>query len=82
MLTQHATVKSISDAPTLSPHKQQPASRTPHPQSTTSNATRTQPHTATAETRHRSGGMAAMPTTPEYTQLSFAQRLTEHARTA
>lgn len=50
MLTQHATVKSITDAPTLSPHKQQPASRTPHPESTTSNATRTQPHTATAET--------------------------------
>ncbi|MFJ2581762.1 DUF6444 domain-containing protein [Kitasatospora aureofaciens] len=30
----------------------------------------------------RSGRMAAMPTTPEYTQLSLAQRLTEHARTA
>ncbi|WP_435861136.1 tyrosine-type recombinase/integrase [Streptomyces nigrescens] len=52
MLTQHAAVKSITDAPTLSPHKQQPASRTPHRESTTSNTTRTQPHTATAETRH------------------------------
>lgn len=68
MLTQHATVKSITDAPTLSPHKQQPASRTPHRESTTSNATRTQPHTATAETSRtlawhiarRPGGLVAL----------------------
>jgi hypothetical protein len=68
MLTQHATAKSITDAPTFSLHKQQPASRTPHPESTTSNATRTQPHTATAETRHtlawptahRPGGLIAL----------------------
>ena len=59
MLTQHAAVKSITDAPTLSPHKQQPASRTPHPESTTSNATRTQPHTATAETSHTMSIIAA-----------------------
>lgn len=52
MLTQHWTVKSITDIPTLSPHKQQPASQTPHPDSSTSNATQTQLHTVTAETSH------------------------------
>jgi hypothetical protein len=52
MLTQHWTVKSITDIPTLSPHKQQPASQTPHPDSSTSNATQTQLHTVAAETRH------------------------------
>jgi integrase len=55
MLTQHWTVKSITDIPTLSPHKQQPASQTPHPDSSTSNATQTQLHTVTAETRHTFG---------------------------
>ena len=52
MLTQHWTVKSITDIPTLSPHKQQPASQTPHPDSSTSNATQTQLHTVAAETSH------------------------------
>jgi hypothetical protein len=54
LLTQHAAVKPIADAPALSPRKQQPASRTPHRESTTSDTTRTRPHTATAEKSHSS----------------------------
>ena len=51
MLTDPA-VTSITIGFALSPHERRSASRTPHRESATSNATRTRPHTATAETSH------------------------------
>jgi len=51
MLTQHRSVTSVTATPFLSLHHRQPASRTRHPESSRSNATRTRPHTVTAETR-------------------------------
>jgi len=51
MLTDPA-VTSITIGFALSPHERQSASRTPRRESATSNATRTRPHTATAETSH------------------------------
>lgn len=51
MLTDPA-VTSITIGFALSPHERRSASRTPRRESATSNATRTRPHTATAETRH------------------------------
>ena len=51
MLT-YPTVTSITDDPPLSPHKLQSVSRTPRRELATSNATRTRPHTAFADTRH------------------------------
>ncbi|WP_027332152.1 tyrosine-type recombinase/integrase [Mycolicibacterium tusciae] len=51
MLTPSA-VTSITNDLGLSPHDRQSASRTTRRESATSNATRTQPHTTTAETRH------------------------------
>jgi site-specific recombinase XerD len=51
MLTDPA-VTSITIGFALSPHERQSASQTPRRESATSNATRTRPHTATAETRH------------------------------
>ena len=51
MLT-NLTVTSITVDLALSPHTQRSELRTPHRESATSNATRTRPHTATAETRH------------------------------
>ncbi|WP_239591413.1 tyrosine-type recombinase/integrase [Mycolicibacterium tusciae] len=50
MLTPSA-VTSITNDLGLSPHDRQSASRTTRRESATSNATRTQPHTTTAETR-------------------------------
>jgi len=50
MLTDPA-VTSITIGFALSPHERRSASRTPRRESATSNATRTRPHTATAETR-------------------------------
>ena len=50
MLTQHRSVTSVTATPFLSLHHRQPASRTRHPESSRSNATRTRPHTVTAET--------------------------------
>ena len=49
MLTDPA-VTSITIGFALSPHDRRSASRTPRRESATSNATRTRPHTATAET--------------------------------
>ena len=46
------TVTSITVDPPLSPHELQSVSRTPHRELPTSNATRTRPHTAFADTRH------------------------------
>ncbi len=51
MLT-YPTVTSITVDPPLSPHKLQSVSRTPRRELPTSNATRTPPHTAFADTRH------------------------------
>ncbi|MEU2006274.1 tyrosine-type recombinase/integrase [Rhodococcus sp. NPDC019627] len=51
MLT-HRAVTSVTDTQVLSLHRRSPASRTPRWESSTSNATRTRPHTATADTRH------------------------------
>lgn len=51
MLTDPA-VTSVTIGFALSPHERRSASRTPRRESATSNATRTRPHTATAETRH------------------------------
>ena len=50
MLT-YPTVTSITVDPPLSPHKLQSLSRTPRRELPTSNATRTPPHTAFADTR-------------------------------
>ena len=50
MLT-YPTVTSITVDPPLSPHKLQSVSRTPRRELPTSNATRTPPHTAFADTR-------------------------------
>lgn len=52
MLISNAGVMSITVTGVLSPHRRQPASRTPRRESPTSNATRTRPHTVSAETRH------------------------------
>src|SRR6185436_9195091 len=46
------TVTSITVDPPLSPHELQSVSRTPHRELPTSNATRTRPHTAFADTSH------------------------------
>ena len=51
MLT-YPTVTSITVDPPLSPHKLQSVSRTPRRELPTSNATRTPPHTAFADTSH------------------------------
>ncbi|MFI6368821.1 tyrosine-type recombinase/integrase [Nocardia sp. NPDC050630] len=51
MLTNLAVMSVTTDF-ALSPHDPRSASRTPHRESATSNATRTRPHTATADTRH------------------------------
>lgn len=51
MLTDPA-VTSITIGFALSPHGRRSASRTPHRESATSNATQTRPHTVTAETSH------------------------------
>ena len=50
MLTHHRTVTSVTGTLILSPHHRLPASRTPHRETSSSNTTRTQPHTVTAET--------------------------------
>jgi site-specific recombinase XerC len=46
------TVTSITADPPLSPHELQSVSRNPGRELPTSNATRTRPHTAFADTRH------------------------------
>ncbi|WP_244163825.1 tyrosine-type recombinase/integrase [Rhodococcus koreensis] len=43
---------SVTNTQVLSLHTRPPASRTPRRESSTSNATRTRPHTASADTRH------------------------------
>jgi site-specific recombinase XerD len=45
-------VTSVTEVPALSLHNRLPASRTSRRETSSSNATRTQPHTVTAETRH------------------------------
>lgn len=52
MLTRHRRVTSVTEVPALSLHNRLPASRTSRRETSSSNATRTQPHTVTAETRH------------------------------
>jgi hypothetical protein len=52
MLTPRKVVTSVTGVPALSPHDLQSASRTSHREGSSSNATRIQPHTVTAETRH------------------------------
>ncbi|WP_083395468.1 tyrosine-type recombinase/integrase [Rhodococcus koreensis] len=52
MLTQNRAVMSVTNTQVLSLHTRPPASRTPRRESSTSNATRTRPHTASADTRH------------------------------
>ena len=51
MLTSSA-VMSITNDLALSPHDRRSASQPPRRESATSNATRTRPHTVSAETRH------------------------------
>ena len=51
MLTRHRRVTSVTEVPALSLHNRLPASRTSRRETSSSNATRTQPHTVTAETR-------------------------------
>jgi len=51
MLTRHRRVTSVTGTSVLSLHHRLPASRTSRRESSSSNATRTQPHTVTAETR-------------------------------
>ncbi|MDX5969866.1 tyrosine-type recombinase/integrase [Rhodococcus opacus] len=43
---------SVTNTQVLSLHRRPPASRTPRREPSTSNPTRTRPHTATADTRH------------------------------
>ena len=50
MLTRHRRVTSVTEVPALSLHNRLPASRTSRRETSSSNATRTQPHTVTAET--------------------------------
>lgn len=52
MLTRHRRVTSVTEVPALSLHNRLPASRTSRRETSSSNATRTQPHTVTAETSH------------------------------
>lgn len=52
MLTPHRAVMSVTTTQVLSLHGRSPASRTPRWESPTSNATRTQPHTGSAEKSH------------------------------
>ncbi|WP_124393149.1 tyrosine-type recombinase/integrase [Rhodococcus wratislaviensis] len=52
MLTQNRAVMSVTNTQVLSLHTRPPASRTPRRESSTSNATPTRPHTATADTSH------------------------------
>jgi site-specific recombinase XerD len=51
MLTPHRVVTSVTDIPALSPHDLRSGSRTSRRETSSSNATRTQPHTVFAETR-------------------------------
>lgn len=52
MLTHRNTVSSVTIAGRLSRHTQQPPSHPAHPRPSSSNATRTQPNTGSAEKRH------------------------------
>jgi integrase len=52
MLTQHGKVMSITITARLSPHTRQPASHPAPARSSSSNATRTRPHTDSADTSH------------------------------